>query len=1281
MRVYPRILLIGITVAMGWVVPTRAADDAEGAFWPATAECADRVLQQELAASATADDWARRAWTLSRYRSDHPAAAGAAAKALAIDPDHYKANEIAGLVAQMGGDYDAAFEHYLRLLGHDKPESELYVAKTDNLNLSREQNDRLLKRLRQAADDPTLNALYRSRLAWCIAGMLADRGRLDEARAEYQKLDFVTDWMVIGPFANEENAGYNKVYGPETEIDYNKMYQGRDRKVGWARLRHVDPTGAIDFDAVMYPNTRVLAYALTFVHADADTDAVVRFGAGQTVKLWINDRLLLEDDEEVGFVFDQYAAPCRLKAGWNKVLVKVCERSSVWKLALRFSTPDGRPLSMRTDAKEDEVLTIRETPDAAGPADFDYVRGAHDFYERQHREAPDDPVAAYYLAQAETLTDRDMRAVATFEKLVALNGECSDHYALLAKAYLADGRPEKALVAMKKALKLEPNHLECLIELGQFYDNSNLFEKALATLRRAAELNPDWPDAQYYLMGLYSDKGWEEHVWRQAEWLLDKKPDTVWVLDAYANRCGERGFNQRAKECYEKVLTQDYGDLSARQALIRLATDQLRLDDALGQYAILLQTRPLSISLRLAKARLLMQYERYDEALAECEDALEICGENSAVHRLIGDIHQRRHEDDKALAAWNTALKYDPDDKWMREYLEFLEPETIAAFDEYGVGEEEAEQIIENRVDPADYPKADAAVLLDHLVTQLNEDGSYTSLNHQIVQILNDSGREEYTSMPTGGYDAKVKRAVVIQPDGSEVEASRVSGYQVKFGQLQIGSIIEMKAQWRGSSNEWLSRHYTQTFRFQGTSPMLRSQFVLLVPKSRSIRHQVQGDRAKLTPGEFEGQVVYDWRADDVPMVEPERNRPPFSDIVDLVAVSTIEDWDEIAQWEYSLIKDQFVADDSVRRKAHELTDGLTARKDKIRAIANFVAQKIQYRQDYDRSIMGMKPHKAGNVLEKQVGDCKDQANLLITLLGEAGISAKYVGLRTRDDGRLRVEIPSNQCNHAIVYVPSEDDFNTGIWIDPTSNYGGIDTLPWQDQGIDAIVFREGAEIVFMRSPVDPASDSVDERRYDVYLAEDGSARIRIVWESHGQFATGMRRYFEAEGLRRQRLEQLANSIYAGSRVTSFEFSDLENRDVPVIIEFEFDAPNVGQVSGDQMVLRPKDVLRLTQQYANRTERTYDIWNRFTRTQRSVETYHPPKGYHLGTAPEPASLETEWMEYDIQTTEDGEAVQIRREFALKAIEIPRTAYDEVRAFCVEADRHQREPLILVRPDP
>jgi len=1277
MRTPIRCVFFGLLVNVAaW--PAVAADTA---YWPKTSSDADKALERDVAELKSADDWTQRAWTLSRYKSDHGGAQEAAKKALALDAGHYKANEIAGLIEQMRGEYDAAFEHYLKLIAADRPESELYIDRMATLNLSRPQREKLAKTLSAALDNPKTNEVYRARLRSALGNILVSNGKIEEAGEHYASLRMMRDWMIIGPFSNEQNAGFSQEYGPEKEIDYSKKYQGRDREVGWERLRHVTRGGKVDLDVVQYPNSNVLAYLLTFVRVDQDTNVVIRFGAANAVKLWVNDQLMESNDEDVSAVFDQYAVPCVLKKGWNKLLFKVCERHGQWELAARITTADGKPMTVQTDARPDQPLEVRETPrgEEEKPT-FEWVRGSYDHFRRARQADEEDPSAAYYLAQSESLTARRMQACSTFERLIKLNSECSDHYVLMARAYLADEKPEKALVAMKKALGIEPKHLEALADLGRFYDDKNLFEKALATLRDAVKLNPEWPDAQYYLLQVYRGKNWDEHVWRQIKWLLERKPDVPWVLQEYASECSGRGYREKARQYNQKLLAEDFDNYAARQALISMAVDERKIEDALEQYAILLKIQPISVSLRLVKADLLLEYERYDEAMREVEAALDICGANFSAHRLKGTILQRQGQDAEAIAAWKVALKYNPDDQWMREYLEFLEPESIAAFAKYGITSDEAEEIVKKRAKPSDFPKANAVTLLSQLIIELNDDASYTALNHRIVQVLTDTGREQLTTMSAGGWDAKIKRAVVIQPDGTEVEASRVDGGSVRFGQLQVGSIIELKSQYRGSSNEWLDRHYTNVFSFQGGNPVVRAQYVLLVPPSRKIRYTIQGERPKLTEEEFEGKKVYNFHAEDVPLLEPESNRPPPMDIIDLVRVTTIEDWEEIARWEYSLIKDQFVPDESVRRKAEQLTEGLDDRMEKVRAMANFVMQKIQYRQDYDRMIMGMKPHKVGNVLEKEVGDCKDKATLLITMLREQGISANYVTLRTRRSGRLVRDIPSNQCDHAIVYVPDPDNFDKGIFIDGTSNYSGIDVLPWADQGIQAIIFKDDEQMVFKDTPVDTPDRTLQNFHIDARIERDGSAQVFFRWIATGQVASGLRQIFEAEGMRRQRLEQFVNNYFSGGKVTSVKFSDLEDRDKPVRIEMEFDCPSFAQVQGERLVVPPRGFLEMAATYANRSDRTFDVWLPFARTQRFVEIYRVPKGFKLETEPEPVRLETPHFAYEVKSTIEERKIRLEKILKIKSIDIPKADYQQLRNFCVEVDGHEKKPVSVVKSD-
>jgi len=71
---------------------------------------------------------------------------------------------------------------------------------------------------------------------------------------------------------------------------------------------------------------------------------------------------------------------------------------------------------------------------------------------------------------------------------------------------------------------------------------------------------------------------------------------------------------QRAQQEFEKALTRQPRHELARIALAELFEDQLRLDDAFGQYSALLASAPANETAKLRLAKLLRQLNRLDEA-------------------------------------------------------------------------------------------------------------------------------------------------------------------------------------------------------------------------------------------------------------------------------------------------------------------------------------------------------------------------------------------------------------------------------------------------------------------------------------------------------------------------------------------------------------------------------------------------------------------------------------------------------------------------------------------
>ncbi|HQO73603.1 MAG TPA: hypothetical protein PLO58_02050, partial [Candidatus Marinimicrobia bacterium] len=94
-----------------------------------------------------------------------------------------------------------------------------------------------------------------------------EHANLKKALFYFDKIDAITDWMLIGPFDNISASGYDKVYPPETEFDTAAVYHGQnDIAIKWFRIPQVRYDKWIDMrryfadnDAVFYGNTFIFS--------------------------------------------------------------------------------------------------------------------------------------------------------------------------------------------------------------------------------------------------------------------------------------------------------------------------------------------------------------------------------------------------------------------------------------------------------------------------------------------------------------------------------------------------------------------------------------------------------------------------------------------------------------------------------------------------------------------------------------------------------------------------------------------------------------------------------------------------------------------------------------------------------------------------------------------------------------------------------------------------------------------------------------------------------------
>lgn len=1230
----------------------------------------------------------RLAWVLARYKNDNAGAMGQVQAILAKRPNDFAANELATQIYAYNGDGDPQFDALMKLLNTDDNTLPLRMFVLYNLrsqNHSRE--DRLIAALDNIrANSPAhfqpTTAAY---AAWYEAAIVDGLGRNADADKLRGSLGMVRDWALIGPFKNERGAGFAEAFGPETEIDFAKEYPGRVIPVKWRKLNpaFLPRSGVLDFSDYCYPTDQVLAYALTYVNSPVEQDAVLRIGAEDSIKAWFNDRLVLAEDQETTFSLDQYAVPVKLHKGWNKILVKVGRREGNWELVLRLTDPAGMPLaaSAHHPTYSNEPQKTPDESKAAAPT-FAYVGSLVEEAKKTLTQNPDNERALLQLALAQDYCGWSERAVLAGEKVLAANPQSVMYRLLMADLYMDNEKPEQAQDQLFTALKLDPKCFTAQEMLTRFYLRRHLKDKALTAAEALQKQHPDNVKALDLLRDAYSAKEFAAHRYRLSDRLQQRLPEDRQTLLTWARELSEMGRRDKYRAVVRQIGARWPNDGTYRSLLNQEASEAKNDQKLLDLNAEEIRLYPENLYKRYRRAELLMGLERYDEALQVLNEAAALNPQSPEIDYLKGEIAMRRNQDPEAIRLWQSALVQNPENGQLRDYVEFMRPTRNPAFAKYEVPDEKIEEIIKKRVNPRDYPKANSALLLDFAVTQLFEDASSQSLEHQIIQIFNEQGRDEWKTFPLHGLNPKVKRARVVKPDGREEEATEIRGGQIHFARLQPGDIIEVKWESHAGDQGWLSRHWTHSWGFQSEQPFLHSEFVLLSPPSRPIKEMIlNGEGVQRSEETFDGQKVTRWLAENVPVPEVEPNRPPLRVILKNLMLTTIPTWDEIAAWEWSMTKDQFKADEAVKAKVAELTKGLTKREDKIKAIADFVMQKIQYKQDYVTSIMGVKPHNASQVLARQRGDCKDKATLLITMLNEVGIPAEYVTLLTRDRGNFYQDLPTNQGNHAICYVPGENG-QPGRYIDGTALFQPYTVLPALNQGVTAVHLVNG-KFVFREIPLDAPEKNLSQTTIQADLNANGSAAGSVQMKMNGNFAPGFRMAMQTPDVFRQQLEQVVGGMYPGAKVQDWSHSDPNDRYADADVTLKVQVPRLLEGSNGRLVVRVPENLRLqaTRSLTPQDKRTYDIWLSTSRRRIIEQVYKVPEGLEVESLPQPGQLSTPWITFDRKVnTQDGK-ITIVTTMDVKAVKIPRSGYDELRKFAIEVDRLDRQDIVLVRTGP
>lgn len=339
-----------------------------------------------------------------------------------------------------------------------------------------------------------------------------------------------------------------------------------------------------------------------------------------------------------------------------------------------------------------------------------------------------------------------------------------------------------------------------------------------------------------------------------------------------------------------------------------------------------------------------------------------------------------------------------------------------------------------------------------------------------------------------------------------------------------------------------------------------------VVPEGQSLRFESRFFGQDPLDVTADGKRTYTFRFRRLsgPFWEP--GAPHSRDAFPSIFWSNQRSWADLGRMLSEVWEPELLASSDMLELAEATVEGLETVSDKAEAIHDLVADGWGYLGFYPAE-SGWIPHAAESCFASRLGDCKDQAALMISLMRSVGLSAYPVVVHAGQSVQPS-KVPAIVANHAVVWVEDADSKDGGFLVDSTDT--GTAAFPpgdWITNRRAFIVHPERSR--YVKIPLPPATHRLREDETTIELAADGSAAIHLVQRWHGGLANrhmAEKRSTPPAWWDRAVREQLSAKL-PGARVTQLVEGEDSDDDNVYVLEVHLEAEGLLQIVGDKAVL------------------------------------------------------------------------------------------------------------------
>jgi tetratricopeptide (TPR) repeat protein/transglutaminase-like putative cysteine protease len=433
---------------------------------------------------------------------------------------------------------------------------------------------------------------------------------------------------------------------------------------------------------------------------------------------------------------------------------------------------------------------------------------------------------------------------------------------------------------------------------------------------------------------------------------------------------------------------------------------------------------------------------------------------------------------------------------------------------------------------------AEEAAVFERIVNRAHfeNDGTEVSETEAVIKIQSQAGVEEFGQLVFGYSSATEKLEVeyvrVRKPDGRVVvtpdstaqdfapdvlkEAPMYSDYRqrhISVTGLQPGDTLEYRTVTRVTT-PLAAGNFWYEYTFPKGVVVKEDRLEIDIPKGREVKLKTPTRKPDIQ--DTGDRRIYTWIVNDI---QPDRDKDKDKGEADAdentgpdVQLTTFTDWKQVAQWYAKLQGVRMTVDDSVRKKADELTKGALTPNEKAQRLYDYVARNVRY-VSISLGVGRYQPHAALDVLSNGYGDCKDKHTLFSALLRAEGIQSYPVLIDS--SRKLDADVPSPaQFDHVI--TAARLGTGTGLtWLDTTPEVTPFGLILYQLRNKQAVLASDDVEGGLQRTPADSPIKTFSHFALEGKFSEFGALDATLEFTAQGDrdwpLRASFRRFSQAQ--------------------------------------------------------------------------------------------------------------------------------------------------------------------------